>query len=185
MACVDPRNIPESFLPRSASKKMMIDALGLLSAYGFITIQPGNGSITLHRLVYLETRSWMKKEEQFLSYIRKASDRLNEIIDNDHINRQLWRETCPTSYSYWSVETCLDSDGRYKEAEKLLLQVMEIQKQVLRPEHPDTLTSMANLASTYWNQGRWTETDELEVQAMEARKQVLGPEHADTSTLVM
>ncbi|THC96058.1 hypothetical protein EYZ11_004479 [Aspergillus tanneri] len=88
-------------------------------------------------------------------------------------------------YHIQSVETCLDSDGRYKEAEKLLLQVMEIQKQVLRPEHPDTLTSMANLASTYWNQGRWTETDELEVQAMEARKQVLGPEHADTSTLVM
>ena len=32
---------------------------------------------------------------------------------------------------------------------------METSKRVLGAEHPDTLTSMANLASTYQNQGRW------------------------------
>ncbi|KAE8371536.1 hypothetical protein BDV26DRAFT_125608 [Aspergillus bertholletiae] len=51
-----------------------------------------------------------------------------------------------------------------------------------RPEHPNTLTSMANLASTYWNQGRWKEAEELEVQVMETRKQVLGSEHPSTLT---
>lgn len=56
MACVDPRNVPESFLPRLESKQKMIDTLGLLSTYSFITIQPGNGSITIHRLVHLATR---------------------------------------------------------------------------------------------------------------------------------
>jgi hypothetical protein len=54
MACVAPRNIPESFLPRPASKKKMIDALGLLSAYSFITIQPGNSFISLHRQLWRE-----------------------------------------------------------------------------------------------------------------------------------
>ncbi|KAF5854931.1 hypothetical protein ETB97_010614, partial [Aspergillus alliaceus] len=53
-------------------------------------------------------------------------------------------------------------------------------KKVLGPEHPHTLTSMTNLASTYWNQGRWKEAEELQMQAMETRKQVLGPEHPDT-----
>ncbi|KAF5014512.1 hypothetical protein F66182_14468, partial [Fusarium sp. NRRL 66182] len=48
MACVVPRNIPESLLPPQSSKKMKIDALGLLSAYTFITIQTGNASISLH-----------------------------------------------------------------------------------------------------------------------------------------
>jgi len=48
---------------------------------------------------------------------------------------------------------------------------------VLGAEHSDTLTSMANLASTQWNQGRWTETEELEVQVMEASSRVLGAEH--------
>jgi hypothetical protein len=38
---------------------------------------------------------------------------------------------------------------------------------VLGDEHPDTLTSMADLASTYSNQGRWKEAEELEVRVME------------------
>src|SRR5947209_3483605 len=49
-------------------------------------------------------------------------------------------------------------------------------------EHPDTLTSMANLTSTYRNQGRWKEAEELEVQVMETRKRVLGQEHPSTLT---
>jgi hypothetical protein len=53
---------------------------------------------------------------------------------------------------------------------------------VLGEEHLDTLTSMANLASTYSNQGRWKEAEELEVQVMETRKRVLGEEHPSTLT---
>jgi hypothetical protein len=30
-------------------------------------------------------------------------------------------------------------------------------------DHPDTLTSMANLASTYRKQGRWEEAEKLDV----------------------
>ena len=57
---------------------------------------------------------------------------------------------------------------------------METRKRVLGAEHPDTLTSMANLASTYRNQGRWKEAEELNVQVMETRKRVLGAEHPST-----
>jgi Tetratricopeptide repeat len=57
---------------------------------------------------------------------------------------------------------------------------METRKRVLREEHPDTLTSMANLASTYQNQERWKETEELKVQVMETSLKVLGAEHPDT-----
>ena len=53
---------------------------------------------------------------------------------------------------------------------------------MLGQEHPSTLTSMANLASTYRNQGRWKEAEELDVQVMETRKRVLGQEHPDTLT---
>jgi hypothetical protein len=59
---------------------------------------------------------------------------------------------------------------------------METRKTVLGAEHPDTLTSMANLASTYWNQGRWDEAEQLGVQVMETRTRVLGAEHPSTLT---
>ena len=62
------------------------------------------------------------------------------------------------------------------------MQVMESSSRVLGREHPSTLTSMANLASTFWNQGRWKEAEELEVQVMETRKRVLGLEHPSTLT---
>ncbi|KAF2464493.1 putative kinesin [Lindgomyces ingoldianus] len=46
----------------------------------------------------------------------------------------------------------------------------------------NTLTSMANLASTYRNQGRWEEAESLEVQVMETSKSKLGVDHPSTLT---
>jgi len=54
----------------------------------------------------------------------------------------------------------------------------------LGAEHPSTLTSMGNLASTYQNQGRWKQAEELEVQVTETMKRVLGEEHPDTLSSV-
>jgi hypothetical protein len=59
---------------------------------------------------------------------------------------------------------------------------METMKRVLGEEHPDTLTCMGNLASTYMDQGRWKEAEELEVQVIKTRKRVLGEEHPSTLT---
>ena len=55
-------------------------------------------------------------------------------------------------------------------AEELFVQVMETFKKKLGADHPDMLTSMANLASTYRNQGRWEAAEELFVQVMETFK---------------
>ncbi|KAF8534119.1 hypothetical protein BDD12DRAFT_757914, partial [Trichophaea hybrida] len=59
---------------------------------------------------------------------------------------------------------------------------METKKRVLGQEHPDTLTSVNNLASKFCKQGRLQEAEELLVQVMETRKRVLGQEHPDTLT---
>jgi WD40 repeat protein len=77
---------------------------------------------------------------------------------------------------------CLYSNGRYNKAEVSFIEVAERQKKVLGAEHPDTLTSIANLASTYRNQGQWKEAEELEVQVIETSLRVLGEEHPDTLT---
>ena len=51
-----------------------------------------------------------------------------------------------------------------------------MRRRVLGAEHPDTLTSMHNLALTYSDQGRWKEAEELGVQIVEMTR-VLGAEH--------
>ena len=73
-------------------------------------------------------------------------------------------------------------DGQLKEVEELGVQVMETKKKELGAEHPSTLETMHNLASTYRNQGRWKEAEELDVQVIETRKRILGAEHPDTLT---
>ncbi|CAK7228781.1 hypothetical protein SEUCBS140593_007027 [Sporothrix eucalyptigena] len=59
---------------------------------------------------------------------------------------------------------------------------METYKMKLGVDHPDTLTSMAELAFTYRNQGRWEEAEKLEVQVLETQKTKLGADHPDTLT---
>ncbi|XWW93928.1 hypothetical protein V2A60_001867 [Cordyceps javanica] len=46
--------------------------------------------------------------------------------------------------------------------------------------HPDELTSMANLVSTYKNQGRLEEAERLGIQVLEIRKTKLGADHPNT-----
>jgi hypothetical protein len=59
---------------------------------------------------------------------------------------------------------------------------IETSSRVLGQEHLSTLTSMANLASTYLDQGRWKEAEDLEVLVIETSSRVLGQEHPDTLT---
>ena len=60
------------------------------------------------------------------------------------------------------------------------VQVIETRRKKLGAGHPDTLTSIGSLASTYRDQGRWDAAEELEVQAMEAFKKNLGANHPST-----
>ena len=59
---------------------------------------------------------------------------------------------------------------------------MEKQKNILGEEHPDTLTTIGNLAATYRDQGQWKEAEALEEVVMEKTKHALGEEHSDTLT---
>lgn len=55
------------------------------------------------------------------------------------------------------LASILLKQGRYNEAEELFIQIAEIRTRVLGLEHPDTLTSINNLAATYldWERKTW------------------------------
>ena len=65
----------------------------------------------------------------------------------------------------------LGENGDLENAEQLQVHVMDMRKKLLGAEHPDTLISMANLASTYKDQGRWIEAEQLEVQVMDGHEE--------------
>jgi tetratricopeptide (TPR) repeat protein len=75
----------------------------------------------------------------------------------------------------------LDDNGLWKEAEKLLVQVMEMRTRVFGVEDPCTLSSMGNLAGTYVKQGQWKDAEKLLVQIMEISIRMFGTEHPSTA----
>jgi tetratricopeptide (TPR) repeat protein len=198
MACIEPNDIPQTLLPEGLSRKKETDAIGTLDAYSFITRRVAHPGFNLHRLVHLATRNWLKEKGSIGEWAMKTIRRLREVFPNhDHKNRAIWRMyLAHARYALFTDEVdkngedytelaqnfglCLLRDGRYDEAEKILLEVMKRNRTILGSEHPDTLTSMADLASTYSSQGRWKEAKELNMQVMDTRKMVLGEEHLDT-----
>ncbi|PKS05676.1 hypothetical protein jhhlp_008196 [Lomentospora prolificans] len=70
--------------------------------------------------------------------------------------------------------------GRWDEAEKLFVQVMETRKLKLGDDHPSTLTSMANLAFTWKAQGRLTDALSLMRSCASSQQRTLGLRHPHT-----
>ncbi|KAF2741890.1 hypothetical protein M011DRAFT_472716, partial [Sporormia fimetaria CBS 119925] len=193
-ACVDRKDIPLDLL-EAASQQAREDAVKLLNRYALVTRRPGERAFDVHRLVHQALRKRLRVEGQLLKWTQHTIENLLRVFPNDHdSNRSKWRRLLPHAQHALShdlandnkkerlelARKCADtlySDGRWKEAEELGVQVMEARKRVLGEEHPNTLTSMNNLAATYRNQGRWKEAEQLEVQVIEARKRVLGEEH--------
>jgi hypothetical protein len=62
----------------------------------------------------------------------------------------------------------------------LEVQVLEMSKTKLGEDHPDTLTSMANLASTYRDQGRGIKALKLIEECVILQTRILGTSHPDT-----
>jgi tetratricopeptide (TPR) repeat protein len=71
--------------------------------------------------------------------------------------------------------------GRYGEAEPLYQQALAIMRERLGEQHPDTATSLNNLAGLYQAQGRYDEAEPLYQQALAIRKARLGEQHPDTA----
>ncbi|KAJ4159125.1 uncharacterized protein LMH87_008039 [Akanthomyces muscarius] len=127
------------------------NAIEILKSYSFVE-EDNDGNYGLHRLVQLMTLRWLTEK----------------VTHSD------------TLASMSNLASTYRSQGRWEEAEKLEVQVMETVKTKVGVDHPDTLASMANVASTYRSQGRWEEAERLEVQVMEMVKTKVGVDHSDT-----
>ncbi|KAF8336169.1 hypothetical protein F5887DRAFT_1247388 [Amanita rubescens] len=69
---------------------------------------------------------------------------------------------------------------KLKEAEQLLIHVIDMFKVKLGPDHPSTLYNITNLGVTYREQGRLNEAQKVLEEALETCKDRLGPSHLIT-----
>jgi hypothetical protein len=99
MACIDPKDIPQSLLPVGASRKRETDAIGTLDTYSFIIRRPADLALDLHRLVHLATRNWLRKEGLITQRTERAMaagtrGRQQELVEGSRVlvggNKNLW-----------------------------------------------------------------------------------------------
>ena len=71
--------------------------------------------------------------------------------------------------------------GAYDQALPLYQRALKICEKALGPEHPDTATSLNNLALLYQNMGAYEKALPLFQRALKITEKALGPEHPDTA----
>uniref|UniRef100_A0A8H7NHF5 DUF7779 domain-containing protein n=1 Tax=Bionectria ochroleuca TaxID=29856 RepID=A0A8H7NHF5_BIOOC len=210
MSLLDRQDIPEQFMSHfceldqtgdSSDEIRLTEALGILKAFSFVT-EENSGSFDMHRLVQLVTRKRLASQGTISQvggkalltvshvypygvyetraicarYLSHASTvlQLSGLSSKDEAEAKASLYHCIAGYYMF--------EGKWTNAETSSAEAVKIREEVLGANHPDTLTSMANLASTYRNQGRWKEAEKLEVHVMETRKTKLGADHPDTLT---
>lgn len=175
-------------------------ALGTLKAFCFIS-EAKDHSFALHRLVQLVTQKWLLRKNKMGQFAENALATVTYLYpDGDDVkNWEICSMYLPHAYAVIRNGGSGSGDeelakvdlhhqigiyylelGRWKEAEGMFWQCVDITRRMTGEEHPDTLARMGNLAVTYRSQGRFKEAEELELQVLEMDKRELGEEHPQT-----
>ncbi|KAF1943365.1 kinesin light chain 1 [Clathrospora elynae] len=206
MACVDRINIPQSLLPRKGSLVQQIKALGTLTGYAFITERQQTVQgvererfFDMHRLVHIASVWWLDGHGERAIWADTAVSRLEELVPyGGHEKTEVWTpylshaihaarldaglDVAARASLLNRVGRCQTSLGQYSAAETTDRQASSLRKKVLGLEHPDTLTSISNLASVLDRQGKYEEAESMNRQTLARLVKVLGPEHPATLT---
>jgi tetratricopeptide (TPR) repeat protein len=177
--------------------------LVVLRNYSFISLTTDVTMFTMHRLVQFATKEWLTTNRELERWASHFIWNLNQAFPVCASNFENW-ETCRPLFPHTvaALQTGVkgrsvvlrqaslllrsgqyaSATGRYIDAEKMHKQSCEARRKILGEGHPDSLTSMNNLAGTYSRQGRPVEAEQLCLKVIVKRKQVLGEEHPDTLT---
>lgn len=181
-----------------SGRKSLKDDLDTLQGYSLVSFVTG-GLCEMHALVQFCTQSWISEfgdpARWSRLFMKLAADHFPSgefetwgtcqgLIP--HIEPILTRNARSQSdildWATLLTNVCryMLMIGEYSRAEVLGKEAAKARKSALGPKHPDTLTSMGNLAYTFWKRGRLQEAEMLELQVMETRKAKLGADHLST-----
>jgi tetratricopeptide (TPR) repeat protein len=165
--------------------------LNEIRAFSLLDFDAQKKSFSIHPLVHSWTRSTLMDEQSFcysmiaivaMSFAAtpRREKQLASVKLLPHVDSLIHGEVLanPDFRAHFGVVYLWAR--RPEDARQLMIAVFEDQKRKLGEDHPDTLISMANLASTYHDLGKLTKAEELKVLVFEKRREILGADHPDT-----
>ncbi|KAJ5813425.1 uncharacterized protein N7503_000175 [Penicillium pulvis] len=179
------------------------DDIATLRDYSFISIVEDGTIFTMHRLVQMTTRIWLKihgniqlfsersvnilcnefpicededwEKCRFLfPHVKLATSQRPELLSLYH--RKVWA-TLLYNGTWYAYET-----GNIADMLEMATKSRKERLKLLGVENEDSLKSAAMLAVAYGRSGQWKRGEKLHMQVMELRKTTLGEDHPSTIT---
>ncbi|CAH0019563.1 unnamed protein product, partial [Clonostachys rhizophaga] len=188
--------IPRRMLPASGSEMDMVESIGTICQYGFMSWREDGETLDMHQLVHLVLRQWFKQGNEGFMAEEDAGGHLSAIFPpSDWENRLVWRQYLPhvlvlvkeemltkdeRIVTLWHrAGLCLEVDGRTKERLKVLEQVVAIREKALAEDHPNRLSSQHALALAYRANGQVKEAVQMLEQVVAIEEKTLAEDHPD------
>ncbi len=186
--------------PIAADPLALNDAISELLKYSLVRRDPIEQTLTIHRLVQVVLVDEMDEKtkrlwaERCIKAVSNALPYLEFEASSEYERLLPQAQTCTALIEQWDFsfeEAALllsnvgvylnERHGQLREVEALYRRASETYERVLGAEHPDTLTTLNNLAGLYQDQGKYEEAQELYERVREANERVLGAEHPYTA----
>ncbi|KAK0316452.1 hypothetical protein LTR01_000200 [Friedmanniomyces endolithicus] len=170
-----------------------------LREYHFISVSPGGVTFEMHRLVQLAARMWLEASGRYQAWAKRSIRNLDAAFPNPEYEN--WVK-CRTLYPHANLALDLKLDGRdeplslasilYKAAsfmneqgqlepaEAMGRRALEVREKILGKEHPNTLSSLNNLANVLQRQGKYEAEETMFRRVLETSERVLEKEHPNT-----
>ncbi|OKP14759.1 Kinesin light chain, partial [Penicillium subrubescens] len=175
--------------------------IATLRDYSFIAISENNMVFTMHRLVQLMVRTWLKSHGQDKEWKKRFINNLYaEFPTGEYANWEKCQSLFPhvksavshrpesqDSLRKWATllyngAWYARESGNFAELRDMASKSQKQRALLLGSEDEQTLRSTTMLAHAHRLEGRWKEAEQLEVQVMETRKTKLGVDHPSTLT---
>jgi tetratricopeptide (TPR) repeat protein len=197
MAVLDRQGIQPLLLRGNNEQEAeFVTALGILQAFSLIASEKGGKVFQMHRLVQLATQRWLDLHGTSTKWQEQALRVLSEkfppgIYENWALCEVLSPHVQAILRCTFELKSCIlqyaellnnsglydRAQGRYKAAYEKLSNALMKREKVLGKEHPDTLTSVNNLATVLKDQGKYEAAEGMYRRALDSWEKVLGKEY--------
>ena len=204
MSFFDRQGIPEELLRKHGgddSTMTFEKNIEILREYSLIAIGIDGAVFEMHRHVQFATKKWLEERMDLEKWKAKyISIMANSFPPATYENWAKCQSLFPHAelvlhyrpadervLQQWTailtnVGCYAQEQGSYDKAKAMYRQALEVREKVLGVEHPETLTSVGDLALVLQYQGKYKEAEAINRRALDGREKVLGKEHLDTLT---
>jgi len=91
------KNIPAALLPPRGSELELVEAMGILKAYAFVTEREEDASYDIHRLVAMAMRNWLDEAGELGTFAHTALEHLGTVWKPNpmYVTRHVWTRYIP------------------------------------------------------------------------------------------